>query len=129
VDEAVQVVRRWWADVSFDGVVAVPSTRSGNLVKDLASQVAEKLGVPFLDVLFKTRYTKEQKDCKNKWQKKDNVNGAFGVSGQLDGTLLVIDDVMDSGVTLEEVGKVLKGAGAQALYALTLTKTWHSDNV
>jgi ATP-dependent DNA helicase RecQ len=129
VDEAVQVVRRWWADVSFDGVVAVPSTRSGNLVKDLASQVAEKLGVPFLDVLFKTRDTKEQKDCKNKWQKKDNVNGAFGVSGQLDGTLLVIDDVMDSGVTLEEVGKVLKGAGAQALYALTLTKTWHSDNV
>jgi ATP-dependent DNA helicase RecQ len=129
VDEAVQVVRRWWADVSFDGVVAVPSTRSGNLVKDLASQVAEKLGVPFLDVLFKTRSTEPQKKFTNKLQKMNNLSGAFGVSGQLDGTLLVIDDVMDSGVTLEEVGKVLKGAGAQALYALTLTKTRHSDNV
>lgn len=129
VDEAVRVVRRWWADVPFDGVVAVPSTRSGDLVKDLASKVAEKLGVPFLDVIYKTRRTEPQKMFTNRVQKRKNLSKAFGISGRVDGTLLVIDDVMDSGVTLEEVGKVLKGAGAQALYALTLTKTRHSDDV
>ena len=47
----------------------------------------------------------------------------------MSGTLLVIDDVMDSAVTLEEVGKALEKAGAQTLYALTLTKTRHSDDV
>lgn len=129
VDEAVQVVHKWWPQVAFDGVVAVPSTKSGDLVRDLASRIANKLGVPFLDVIYKTRPTEPQKTFTNKVQKRNNLKNAFGVKGRVSGTLLVIDDVMDSGVTLEEVGKALEKAGAQTLYALTLTKTRHSDDV
>lgn len=43
-------------------------------------------------------------------------------------TLLLIDDIYDSGYTLQEAGKMLMQAGAKAVYPLTITRTYHSDN-
>ena len=37
--------------------------------------------------------------------------------------ILVIDDVFDSGLSLAEVGRMLKQAGAGKLYAATIAKT------
>jgi len=129
VDEAAQVVKKYWGDVAFAGVVAVPSTKSGDLVRDLAERLASKLGLSFLDVLVKIRHTRPQKELTNRAQKRQNLRKAFAVKAPLRGTLLVVDDVADSGVTFEEVGKVLKGAGAEHLYALALAKTRHSDDL
>ena len=39
----------------------------------------------------------------------------------------LIDDLYDSGATLEEAAKVLSRGGAASLIVLTLTKTIHSD--
>jgi predicted amidophosphoribosyltransferase len=41
--------------------------------------------------------------------------------------LLVVDDLFDSGATLEETVRLLKGAGAAQVCVLTLTRTIHSD--
>jgi ATP-dependent DNA helicase RecQ len=98
-------------------------------VRDLAERLASKLGLSFLDVLVKIRSTRPQKELTNRAQKRQNLRKAFAVKAPLRGTLLVVDDVADSGVTFEEVGKVLKGAGAEHLYALALAKTRHSDDL
>lgn len=129
VDKAVEVLKKHWSARGFDGVVHVPSTTSGDLVGDFASRLAAKLGIPHLDVVRKARPTEPQKNFTNRIQKRHNLAGAFACTARLRGRLLVVDDVYDSGVTLEEMGKILKKAGAEELYALTLAKTRHSDDV
>ncbi|PZA06049.1 RecQ family ATP-dependent DNA helicase [Meiothermus sp. PNK-Is4] len=129
VDSAVEVVRKYWPGVPFEGVVHVPSTRSGDLVKHFASKLASKLGLPHLDLVYKVRCTEPQKEFTNRVQKKNNLRNAFACRGRVPETLLVVDDVCDSGVTLEEVGRVLKKAGAKSLFALALAKTRHSDDL
>ena len=61
-------------------------------------------------------------------QKRRNVAGAFAVRGPVRGRrVLVVDDLYDSGATLEEVTRVLQQAGVQAVLVVTLTRTIHSD--
>jgi predicted amidophosphoribosyltransferase len=38
-----------------------------------------------------------------------------------------VDDLFDSGATLEEITRVLSQAGAKRVCVLTLTRTIHSD--
>lgn len=129
VQDSAQAVRKYWAEVRFTGVIAVPSTKSGNLVEDFARRLAQSLDVPFLNVLCKVKTTRPQKELTNRTQKRENLKDAFQSRPGIRGNLLVVDDVMDSGVTLEEVGKVLKQAGADRLFAFALAKTRHSDDV
>jgi ATP-dependent DNA helicase RecQ len=131
VSRAVELVRARYPLAELDGVVSVPPTKSGNLVEDFARRVASQLGLSFLAILSKQRITREQKLCTNSVQKKENVRGAFLVQepSQVAGrTLLLIDDIYDSGYMLREVGATLMQAGAKAVYPLTITKTLHSDD-
>ena len=55
----------------------------------------------------------------------DNVGGSVGVhESQVAGKrLLVIDDILESGITLMETVRSLREAGATSLYGLVATKT------
>ena len=56
--------------------------------------------------------------------RKANIQQAFQVLGRVDGLhLLLIDDVMTSGATLNEAAQTLKAAGAQTVSALVLART------
>jgi ATP-dependent DNA helicase RecQ len=131
VSRAVEIVRTRYPLEAIDGIVSVPPTKSGMLVETFARQVAGVLGLEYLPVLVKVRQTQEQKSLSNWLQKADNVKAAFNVSlpGQVAGrTLLLIDDIYDSGYMLREVGQTLMQAGAKAVYPLTITRTAHSDD-
>ncbi len=53
-----------------------------------------------------------------------NVRGAFLVAGDVVGrTVLVIDDVMTSGSTMDEIARVLVAAGAAQVHALVVART------
>jgi ATP-dependent DNA helicase RecQ len=128
---AVDVIRSRYPLQTIAGVVSVPPTRSGLLVETFARQVADILGVEYLPILIKVRQTQEQKSLSNWLQKADNVKDAFAVwfPEQVAGcTLLLIDDIYDSGYMLREVGLTLMRAGAKAVYPLTITRTAHSDD-
>ncbi|HEU5381048.1 MAG TPA: helicase-related protein, partial [Ktedonobacteraceae bacterium] len=128
---AVEVVRTRYPIGELGGITSVPPTKSGSLVEDFARRVAKVLGLRYVSVLVKQRVTQEQKICTNVVQKKENVKGAFSVQKpeQIVGqSLLVIDDIYDSGYTLREVATTLRKAGAKAVYPLTITKTMHSDD-
>ena len=53
-----------------------------------------------------------------------NVEGAFAASGDVPaGAVLVVDDLIDSGWTLTEVGRVLRRAGSGPVVPLALATT------
>jgi len=116
------------ADV--DALVPVPPSQEHALdpVGSLAEELAGRLGKPVWRIVAKTRKTAPQKEMRTLAQKRANVAGAFAVRGNVRGKrLLVLDDLYDSGATLEEVTRVLRRAGASRLNVLTLTRTIHAD--
>lgn len=128
---AVEVCQARYPLHIINGIVSVPPSKNGGLVEMFARQVAEYLGIEYLDAMGKIRQTKEQKHCTNRVQKTENLKDAFCVrqSATIAGrTLLLIDDIYDSGATIREVSKVLMQAGANAVYPLTITRTLHSDD-
>lgn len=131
VSRAVEIARTRYPLEAIDAIVSVPPTRSGMLVETFARQVADQLGLEYISALVKVRQTQEQKSFSNWLQKKENVKDAFAVPfpEQVAGrTLLLIDDIYDSGYMLREVGQTLMRAGAKAVYPLTITRTAHSDD-
>jgi ComF family protein len=57
-------------------------------------------------------------------ERRRNIRGAFEATRPLDGAqLLVIDDVMTSGNTLDEMARVLCDAGAAQVHALVVART------
>lgn len=49
-----------------------------------------------------------------------NLEGAFGVRKNINGTFVLVDDVISTGATLNSAARSLKLAGAQRLFAVTL---------
>lgn len=114
-----------------DAVLPIPSTtpRDFDPVGALAQALASELQVPALfGVLVKTRATQPQKEMTSLAQKQANVRGAFALRGDLRGKhILLVDDLYDSGATLQEAARVLQRGGVASIVVLTLTKTIHSD--
>ena len=131
VVRAVEVLYTRYPIAEINGIISIPPTISGTLVEDFARQVAAMVNIEYLPVLTKIRDTLEQKSLKNRLQKEDNVKGAFVVQSPelvAGRTLLLIDDIYDSGKMLQEAGRTLMRAGACAVHPLTITRTLHSDD-
>ncbi len=117
---------------AIDGIIPVPPSteRLYDPVSLLGQVLARRLGVPLLSgALRKTRTTARQKDMHSRSQKRTNISGAFVVCGDVRGkSLLVLDDLYDSGETLREVTRVLKRAGVRSVKVLTLTRTRYYEH-
>jgi len=115
----------------IDLVMFVPPTISGALVEIFAQKIARILNIPFSKAIQKTRQTEKQKIYHNSYGKKKNVKGAFSVGDtDVNGkTILLIDDIYDSGATLKEIGKVLTHRGATEILPLVIAKTVGNDNI
>ena len=68
-------------------------------------------------VLIRDKYTKAQTNLNAK-QRRKNINSAFTVTGNVKGKVVaVIDDVITTGTTINEVSSCLKAAGAKHVSA------------
>lgn len=97
--------------------------RGFNQSKVLALKVSQNFDIPLLDLLEKTRSTKAQNELSRK-ERLANLVGAFKIRNRA-GTgknILLIDDVMTTGATLEECAKILLGSGAKSVRCLTLAR-------
>jgi ComF family protein len=53
-------------------------------------------------------------------QRHSNLEGAFGIRRTVNGTVVLVDDVVTTGATLNSAARILKFAGAQRVFAVTL---------
>ena len=134
VEQALALCREHPGLAAVDALVPVAPTvlRTFDPVAAFTAGLATALGKPVLSALAKTRRTEPQKGMTTLVQKRNNVAGAFAVPAALTTAvrgrrLLVVDDLFDSGATLEEATHVLLRAGAAAVCVLTLTRTIHTD--
>lgn len=121
-----------YGDTPFDMVVPVPlskerlKTRGYNQSALLAKRIAAELQLPYVpDVLIKKVDTFKQ-SLTSAQERRNNISGAFGVSSAADvknKTVLLIDDILTTGATLNECAKTLKQSGALsvcgAVFAVT----------
>lgn len=117
---------------TVDLLVPVPlhfsrkAARLFNQAELLAKDLSRLSGVPVAAALKRVRATISQAQLGAK-ERRANVEGAFvaALSGEapLRGKcILLIDDVMTTGATLDACAKALKKAGPKAIYALTVAR-------
>lgn len=125
---ALMSEHRELADVDVITPAPPTTTKEFDHVRELADALGAGLGIPVRVVVSRTKETEPQKEMRSLVQKKANVAGAFGVTEDVKGKrVLVVDDFYDSGATLDEIGRVLRRAGASRIAVLTLTRTIHTD--
>jgi len=124
VDATVRLVRTWNPEPRPRWIASVPSTRDPDLVTSFATRLAEKLHLPYHDVIRKTRQNAPQGEMENSAQQHRNVSGAFETVGAVPtGPVLLVDDVVSSRWTLTEIGAHLREAGSGPVAPLTLAQS------
>ena len=115
---------------SFDAVVPVPlhplrrREREFNQAEILGRELARGQKLEFYDALERIRYTVTQTHFDRR-RRMRNLQDAFGlrhnatVRGK---NLLLVDDVLTTGSTLDECARVLLAAGARSVHALTVAR-------
>ncbi|RYG54639.1 MAG: RecQ family ATP-dependent DNA helicase, partial [Chitinophagaceae bacterium] len=126
----LKAFRKHYGDTKFDLILYVPPTESGSLVKNFAEKISATLKVPISHKLVKTAATSPQKVFQSAISKKDNVHGKFAyeVPGEMTGkSILLIDDIFDSGYTIKEISRYLTGIGAITIAPLVIARTVGGD--
>lgn len=99
--------------------------RGYNQAELIARGVADALGLPLLDVMRRTRYTGTQ-TALSEQQRLVNLQNAFIVHRPdliRNARILLIDDVLTTGATLNTAAEALLMAGARRVDALTIAAT------
>jgi len=129
---ALKAFRKKFGQDKFDLIIYVPPTSSGDLVKNFAVKISQTLKFPISHNLVKTRQTKEQKVFESGYLKNDNVSGAFTFTTPNDihgKSILLIDDIFDSGATVKEIGRLLTNFGAVKIAPIVIARTVGGDSV
>lgn len=115
----------------FDAIIPVPLHKTRSKVRGfnqselLAKDISVFYKMPILtDILVRVKNTSPQFGLK-KGERHANIQGAFAVTGadKITGKkILLIDDILTTGATLNECKNELLSAGAERVMAYTLSK-------
>ena len=109
-------------------VCNVDSHRHPALVADFAQQLADRLGLPCLDIVAKVRKNKQQKFMQNTSFRCANLDGVFEIQGDVqEGPVLLIDDAVDSKWTLTVIAALLLKAGSGPVHPFAIMDTGTSS--
>lgn len=128
----LKAFRKKFGQEKFDLILYVPPTKSGTLVKNFAEKLSQVLKFPLSHKLQKTRLTHEQKVFENWLLKADNIKDAFSYTAPAEiagKSILLVDDIFDSGATIKEIGKYLSNLGAVKVAPLVIARTVGGDSV
>ena len=97
--------------------------RGFNQAEIIAEELSHLTGIPVRnDLLFRIRRTRPQKRLGEN-ERRQNLQGAFAVkkTQSLPSNILLIDDIYTTGSTVERCAKMLRLAGAENVYFLTVS--------
>jgi len=118
-------IKRW----GIQEIVPIPMhpskqrRRGFNQSEVIAEGLGKALNIPVNNQLvYRIRKTKALKDLERE-QRIRNLDGAFGIpkSRKVPKVVLLVDDIYTTGVTMNKVAKVLKKAGCEKVYFLTIS--------
>ncbi|MBQ2890271.1 MAG: ComF family protein [Clostridia bacterium] len=125
-------VKEVFGGVHFDFVTGIPPSdkrvieRGFDPVAVLCDSIAKELGARYEKrVIKKIKKTKKQSSLDYEHRIR-NMIGAFGLYDGIDlkgKRILLVDDVMTTGATIEEGAYVLKKGGGKEIYAVTFATT------
>ncbi|MDW5299479.1 MAG: ComF family protein [Sedimentibacter sp.] len=119
--------------VSFDYIVSVPlhitkmRSRGYNQSELLAKHISNKLSIPYVDALKRTKLTPKQ-SSQSKEARRKNLNNAFSVKENSsvnlikNSSVLLVDDVYTTGSTADECSKALLDFGVDKVYVITIAR-------
>ncbi|RIV18223.1 ComF family protein [Fibrisoma montanum] len=120
-----------WLNVA-DLIIGVPlhknrqRQRGYNQADWIAEGLSESLGIPFrTDVLIRTKFLSSQ-TRKNRIERWENVSSVFAVQNAdvvKDRNIVVVDDVLTTGATVEACAAELLKAGCKSVGILTIAAT------
>lgn len=98
--------------------------RGFNQAIEIARRISKRSGVPLLPALCRrVRDTASQTGLPWKERKK-NIRNAFDCDGNLNGKrIVIVDDVMTTGATLNELARVLRKCGAAHISVWVIART------
>ena len=122
---------------SFDFVTWTPSSRRRRWSRGfdqaelLAEALARELDLEARPTLEKFRHRPPQSKTKTAAKRRANVQGAYRLLPGADvrgRTVLVVDDILTTGATLGECGRILRQAGVKDLYAAVIAAVNQDEN-
>ncbi len=127
-DRVIALLKRDKDFHNVDILTCVPPwSRFPSIAQSLCEWISQALSVPFYgDLLYRAKETLAQKSMETLGDKKKNVERVFALSEthKVEGcTILLLDDIYDSGYTINACTDVLKSHGAKSVYVMTCTKT------
>lgn len=124
VDAFVEMIQRWSPSPTPTWITCVPSLNNPTLVPTFAKKVADRLGLPFVEVVKKIKQNQPQKMMNNAYYQAKNLDGVFEISDTiLNKPVFLIDDVIDSGWTVTVISALLKQQGCKEVFPCSLATT------
>ncbi len=128
-----QAYQRYYENEPIDGMISVPlhkrrqRHREFNQSQLLTRHLADKTNIPQLcDVVIRNRWTRPQVHLKPE-ERSQNVRGAYtvirpdAIKGK---NLLIVDDIVTTGSTVNELSKELHENGAKRMLVLSLARAY-----
>lgn len=127
VSACVKLLREWNPQPGPKWVTCIPSPRHPKLTPDFARRLAASLALPFYPALVRTGDRPEQKTMANSNQQAHNVDGSLAVTDKSlpEGSVLLVDDMVDSRWTMTVAAWLLRRHGAGEVWPLALAFTGH----
>ena len=109
------------------------STRGFNQSEEIIKALSKLTLIPTANLIIKSKNTKSQMSIRSKDERKKNLNNSFKINKALldrikinqevmPQTVVLVDDVVTTGSTLDECAKVLKNAGIKKVIGLVLAQ-------
>jgi predicted amidophosphoribosyltransferase len=97
---------------------SVARLRGRQFINELALEIGSGAQVPTYEILTHTRAVKDQSKLDAK-ERLENLDGALTSMRYRSGKAIIVDDLVTTGVTLQEAARALRAAGIEVSAAIT----------
>jgi ComF family protein len=99
------------------------AARGFNQAAELAAQLSRRLAIPWAANRLRRDGSGRHQRGLDRRARLRNLRGAFSTRGRLPAQVAIIDDVLTTGATVEEVSRTLRRAGVERIEVWTVART------